>query len=546
MAVEYMGRPDGSTEALRNHLELGYDVKVDFSSLSHRVIVGRKGSGKSLSIRKFFQESQRDPSRFAIEISNKAPNLESMVRFSTTMQHRVRTNSWQAVWDYAILISAITYVMYDEEYTHIHSSNHKKDRLDNIEYVYGNCLLGLRSATQPYEVVNVLTNYFEDFDAFSKFLYSPVVTNFRSTATKILRNSPIICLYLDSLDDEMRRAPSVLTDITRALFYTVIKLARDIDTRPNLHVMITLRDVVFSTIMSSDHADRFLDTSYVLFLFWTPEASREFVSSKIQQTQARLNRMDSKWDASVQNLPRLLGFSKVHNDSKQCQEDVTSYFLRHTNFVPRNTIRFGNRVYAEVEKNNSITPEKYKRIVSDISREIANALITAASAYLVAASYDDDIGYLLEADVQLREFLSKGPVSERFVDEVVENMQTNLTDGFVKPIKSFVGHIGKDVFSRVELLDAIQEFTRANKDYNSMAQNFNLNRLENILWIQGLIGYRSSNGGGDVFYYFSDVNEQTDLPMSHESYVFFPGLNDVCNLHITPGRPVGPLMEATK
>lgn len=308
MAVEYMGRPDGSTEALRNHLELGYDVKVDFSSLAHRVIVGRKGSGKSLSIRKFFQESQRDPSRFAVEISNKAPNLESMVRFSTTMQHRVRTNSWQAVWDYALLVSAITYIMYDDEYVRMHSGNHKKENLESIEYTYGNCLLGLRSATQAYEVVNVLTNYFEDFEEFSKFLYSPIVTNFRSTCARILRNSPTICIYLDSLDDEMRRAPSVLTDITRALFYTVIKLARDVDARPNLHVMITLRDVVFRTIMSSDHADRFLDTSYVLFLFWTPRASKQFVFSKIEQTQSRLARTSSQWDSSVRDLPALLGF----------------------------------------------------------------------------------------------------------------------------------------------------------------------------------------------------------------------------------------------
>ncbi|MBJ6373119.1 hypothetical protein [Sedimentitalea arenosa] len=206
---------------------------------------------------------------------------------------------------------------------------------------------------------------------------------------------------------------------------------------------------------------------------------------------------------------------------KECDEDVTSYFLRHTNFVPRNTIRFGNRIYSDIEKSRGITSDKYKKVVSDISREIANALITVASAYLVAASYDDDIGYLLEVDEQLREFLSKGPVSDRFVDEVVENMQTNLTDGFVKPLKNFIGHIGKDVFSKSELSGAIQEFTRENKDYNSMAQNFNLNRLENILWIQGLIGYRPENGGGDVSYYFSDVNEQTDLPMNHDTYVFF-------------------------
>lgn len=538
--LEYMGRPDGSTEALKNHLDLGYDTRVDFSSLSHKVIVGRKGSGKSLSIRKFFQHSQRDPSRFAIDITNKPPNLESIVRFSSTMQHRVRTNSWQSIWDFAILVSAVTYILYDEDYQKKFGRNHQKVQLETVEYQYGNCLLGLRAPTQVYEVVNVLVNYFENYEAFARFLFSPIVSNFRSTCTRTLKNAGQICIYLDSLDDEMRRAPAVLTDITRALFYTVIKSARDTDAVPNLHVMITLRDVVFSTIMSSDHADRFLDTGYVLFLFWSPRKSTNFLTEKIKQTQSNLHKNSNKWDTKISSLPELLGFDDVENLGKKVREDVTTYFLRHTNFVPRNTVRFGNRIYSIVDKRGSITEAEFKKSVSDISREISNTLLTAASAYLVAASYDDDIGYLLELDESFREFLAKGPVSERMIDEVVGNMQTNLTDGFIKPIKSFINHIGKDVFSREELIVALDEFTRDNHDYNSMAQNFNLNKLENILWIQGLIGVRQKDGAGDTFYYFSDTNEQTDLPMNSQTFVFFPGLNDVCELEIQEGPPVGP------
>ncbi len=400
--------------------------------------------------------------------------------------------------------------------------------------------MGLRTPTQVYEVVNVLINYFKNYEEFAKFLFSPIVSNFRSTCRITLRNSAQICIYLDSLDDEMRRAPAILTDITRALFYTVIKGARDTDNVPNLHVMITLRDVVFSTIMSSDHADRFLDTSYVLFLFWSPQKSSGFLSEKIKQTQRNLSSSNAKWAPGVADLPALLGFEKVYNEGKETEEDVTSYFLRHTNFVPRNTVRFGNRLYSVLDKNGSIEVVQFKRIVADISREIANTLLTAASAYLVAASYDDDVGYLIELDESFREYLSKGPVSDRMVEEVIDGMHTNLTDGFIKPIKSFINHIGKDVFSKTELTAAVEEFTRDNHDYNSMAQNFNLNKLENILWIQGLIGVRQKNNSGDSFYYFSDTNEQTDLPMNSETFVFFPGLNDVCNLEIQKGSPVGP------
>jgi len=121
-------------------------------------------------------------------------------------------------------------------------------------------------------------------------------------------------------------------------------------------------------------------------------------------------------------------------------------------------------------------------------------------------------------------------------------MQSNLTDGLKEPIKNFIKFIGCDVFCKENLTNAIREFTKENKDYNTMVQNFNLNRLENILWIQGLISLRSGGGDGDKFYYFSDTHEQQSLELDCDQYVFFPGLNEVCNLSISDGRPVGPEM----
>lgn len=541
--MEYMGKPDGSTESLKNFIALAHETEIDFSSLQHRVIVGRKGSGKSLCIRKFYQESQRDNSRFAIEITNRAPNLEGVINFSATMENRVRTNTWQSIWEYAILITAITHILYDRDYESKFRSNIDKKYLESIEYEFSNCLLGLRTPTQVYDVINVIVHYFEDSTKFANFIYTPIVLNFRSTCSRILRSSAPICIYLDSLDDELRRAPSALTDITRALFYTVVKSARDTDAIPNIHTMITMRDVVFSTIMTSDHADRFLDTNYVIFLFWSPKKSHKFIDAKITQTQKRLNEKSSKWLKSTRDLNKLLGFDQITNEEKDCKENTAEYFLRHTNFVPRNTIRFGNRIYREIDSNGSIDPKKYQEIVNNISKEIAEALITATSAYLVAASYDDDVSYLVELDESMRDYLSKGPISDRTVREVMSNMQSSLTDGFIPPIKSFISYIGKDVFTKEMLQSALNEFTKENKDYNTMVQNYNFNKLENILWIQGLIGIRDRGGANDTFYYFSDTNEQTSLPTNAETYVFFPGLNDVCRLEIEPGRPVGPKMD---
>jgi len=480
-----------------------------------------------------------------VEISNRAPNLDGMVHFSVTMPHRMRTNSWQSVWEYSILLCAITHVLYDENYgSKFISAEKRTEYKDEIEYEYGNCLLGLRNATSVYEIVNIIVRYFKTYQEYADFLYSPPNVNFRSICNRILRSSANICIYLDSLDDEMRRAPSIMTDITRALFYTVIKGARDTGPNATLHTLITMRDVVFSTIMSSDHSDRFLDTNYVLFLFWNPKKSRTFLNKKIVQTQQSLKISEpSRWTKAVDDLPSLLGFSEVRNEAKETNENVTDYFLRHTNFVPRNTVRFGNRAYGEIEQNGGIDEPRFMQIVSDISKEIADALLTAASAYLVASNYDDDISYLVDLEEDFREYLSKGAVSGRMVDDVIEALQSNLTDGFKEPLKKFVKFIGKDVFPRSDLQAAIDEFTAQHKDYNSMVQNFNLNRLENILWIQGLIGIRSNGSTGDKFYYFSDTHEQTVLPMDADEYVFFPGLNEVCKLDITKGRPVGPRIK---
>jgi dimeric dUTPase (all-alpha-NTP-PPase superfamily) len=541
--MTYLGEPDGTTADLRAYIPVGKKINFDFGNLATKVIVGRKGSGKSLCMRKFQENAERNPKLFVIGFRTQNPDLAGLIKFSTSIPHHLRTNTWQKIWKYSIILSAATIISHHSDEQRRYFQGVKKTDIDDILEEYHNCFLDLAEVTHPYDIVEVMMGRFDGYNDFLEFQRSPIVKNFENRITGLLRNSSTICFFLDALDEELRRSPSLLVDVTRALFYTTIQIARDAKLSGKLHVTIAVRDIIFSSIMTSEHADRYEDTSYIKSLPWDAALVEQFTQRKISIATKEMQESKSSWaGVRAESLQELLGFSTVANGPKGCDEDAVKYFIRHTNYVPRNVIRMGNRVFAHIDENGSIDVESYKKIVNDISRSIAEQLLKVSSAYLVAFSYDNEIKYLVELQEDFADYvLSKSIFKDEKMLSVMRSAAISLTDGFVEPIKEFVRAIGKDVFTRSELNEALSDFVKENYDYNQSSQNYSMNRLENILWTQGLLGVREEKGSEvvDLFYYFAGIGSLSTLPDNANQLVFFPGLADVCGLAIVPGRPVG-------
>lgn len=153
-----------------------------------------------------------------------------------------------------------------------------------------------------------------------------------------------------------------------------------------------------------------------------------------------------------------------------------------------------------------------------------------------------DIAHLLRTQDDFAAFCQHHTrIRPEMLEAYTKVAQNTITDGFVHPIINFIKHIGKDVFSPKELDEALAIVTTETVDYHNGIENHELNRLENILWSQGLIGVRNNVSGKDVdiFYYFSGIGGFGTIPAAVDKYVFFPGLVDLCHLRVEPGTPVG-------
>jgi len=214
----YIGVPDGMTERLENFLNIRNTTSFNFSSLEPSVIVGRKGSGKSFTMRKFAEAAHGKAERFVVARETIPPELDGMIKFTAEMPTASRTNTWQKIWDFAIHVSVVTFVLFDDNFSSRFIKD-KKQGLDHLFSDYSDCLMGLKTPCRVYSAVQAILRQFQDYESFLEFYRSSECTNFLNTVGKLSSELPTICIYLDALDEELRKAPSLIIDITRALFY---------------------------------------------------------------------------------------------------------------------------------------------------------------------------------------------------------------------------------------------------------------------------------------------------------------------------------------
>lgn len=541
MSKNFIGVPDGTTEDLSNYLEIEKVIQFDFSSLEPRVLVGRKGSGKSFTMRKFVNASFGEEGRFVLPFDNDPPDLDGMLKFSAKMPVSSRTNIWQKVWEYAIYTSLASHMLFNEQFKMRFSGERLSSALSYIEPLK-RPMLGLTTPTNVYTAVQAIISEFDDADEFSDFFRSTDRSNFTNTVDRALRDSPTVCVYLDALDEELRRAPSLIVDITKALFYVCFKFARAPGNRSKVHVMTTIRDIVYSTIIyASEHGDRYKDNPQVVELPWTPIATETFTQRKTKVGLRAHPQCKQKPDAPSP-LGQLLGFETVENEEKEFEEEVSRYMVRHTNCSPRTIVAMGNKIFQESEARGTMDVDLFRDIVNQYSKELAERVIKIASAYLVSCIYDDEIKLLVDTAADFREYVREANLlSPTAFEQFAGAPMQSLTDGFVRPIIGFIQSIGTDEFSSKELNDAISSFVGQNTDYREMNPQHVLGQIENVLWAQGLLGARYERKGEmrDEFFFFGRLNREAVLPKDPEMYVFCPGLVDACKLKPTRGVPVG-------
>lgn len=516
------GNPDGSKgsfqERISEFVELdaqkfpnGISATDDMRSI--RVVVGKKGSGKTLYLRRLQDSTRQDESVFSADLTDDIPGTDLVCKFCQRFETDKLDEAWEKAWRIAIFRSCISYLITKKYFTRDYST------LSLVEHLkpYAG-LLGLYNQNYPHYFVertiySELTDIiykFEDKKSFMKYCQNPAWDDIQKFLASTLKNCPPIFFYLDGMDEEFSRAPMEWLRCQKGLFNAVMRLARKHNSlSARLHVVIAIRDSVYLSILeTSESRERYRNTPEISILDWDYSAIKYFLSEKIRQ-------IPPGW-GSYTSISDFIGLDKISPSSRQGGEEcIDRYLIRHTRLLPRDIVQLGNQIADKRVSLQQNLPKDwldiFKRIVSENSRAFADEQILISANQL--ASHDAP------------PFSAKHGYSEWYTSTV------EYTNSRRKPIEDFIRYIGYESFNEEKLVEAGESI----KD--QIASNVNMGT---VLWQNGLIGVKRK--GTDPDFEFCNLTRGVgfSIPQGCVLYAFHPSLIDAINgirvnLNVAPG-----------
>lgn len=512
--VAPFGNPDGSRadieDVVQGFVTFGGSAQwgglatpgEDFTA---RIFVGRKGSGKTVYLRRLQAYAKEQPDVYADDIQQSLPTTENIIKFCQLHEAHVLTEKWMLLWNRAILRSVASHILNTERINN--NINPKRlETLLNYESIY-------RNFTTPVSIYSQVSEIIQRFDTraqLTKFLQDPSWPEFEYRISELIKDCPPICFYIDAVDEEFAHAPMYWHQCQKGLFYQTMRFLRDAKLGGRLHIVICIRDIVLSSIDRSEHRTRYRWEPHIRILKWDKEAIRYFLSEKVKM-------LDDKYfikKSLDKNLVSWLGTTKIHNEIRDCDEHIEDYLIRHTRLLPRDIVILGNSLCQLIDKNKDCYTESIEELLRDcVSNE---AKIFGDEQLVICANH-----------------LASDQIPKSSALNGYSNIYTGNKEylrGIAEDIKGIIKSIGKDRFTRSELEQAR---THASSIFENKSDLFS------ILWQNGLIGYNKNNNSKlyEKIKFRSEDSTDFSIPLDKEIYVFHSCLIDSVGIEAI-GLPV--------
>jgi hypothetical protein len=512
------GNPDGAKAEIEDILEgfvefgeniAGEGLATKNDDLRSRVIVGRKGSGKTVYLRRLQDSASKNDSIYSSKtmFGGDLMQTSEIIRFNNIFNKKTDSISelWTKIWRTAILRTLVSYLLKDNKLSNYLTEIEKNLLTFNYPELYPEFGTRLSVYSQVSEIINSYTSRNRVVDYLAHRKWAELEKNIED----ILQHCPPICFYIDGVDDHFAHAPTHWLICQKGLFYQTMKFLE----QPHfsrLHVIISLRDIVFSSVLRSEHVGRYKNEPHIKLLKWNKQAISYFLEKKIQTLD------DSFFIGDVNNgktLINLLGISHIENTSLGISEEIENYVLRHSMLLPRNIVDMGNKLCKAVQnykKNNHMTTieELVRNAVSESARDVGNEQLNICANQLLANSMP----------------LSAGSWG-------ISNLYTTsefMLDTFVEDLKGLLVAIKYNKFDQ-RVLNLLKK--AAKSKWNGQDHN-----LLTVLWQNGLLGFVDSKSKTRFF----SENELQDfkVPKGKITYVFHSCLIDTVGVTPVDNEPV--------
>ena len=511
------GDPDGARADLDRSVNefISIDEKNFSSGISIgeadrniRIVVGKKGSGKTIYLRRLQDSARREESVFASKIAKDIPSTNSVVEFCQIFSADRVTEAWQTAWRNAILNSV---------YTHLVAKSFFAQYVDqsDLKQKYTELFGESRKITverSPYsELKDIIRKHRSDRNFWQDAADSKW-DDLQTILGNCLKQCPPIFVYLDASDDEFAHAPMDWHRCQKGLFYAVIRMlgqAGAIASR--LHAVIAIRDIVFSSVLQSEHRTRYIGSPSIALLDWNRSAIKFFYEKKLV-----LAPPDVFFEPDTRSSASFLGIEKITNERRSIVEDATSYLLRHTRSIPRDIIQVCNAIAQEKVKvgekihDRDFWERRLRRVIS------SNAAKFAEEQIQVCAN-------------QLSSHEAPSRSARHQYSELYTSDQEYIASK-ASIVKDFIRAVGRERFSYEDL--QIAEMETANQVPSDVS-------IGTILWQHGLIGIRGREDGPYFSFYSLKENAGFMLSDSAAEYAFHsilldavPGLETVSSFPV--------------
>lgn len=513
------GQPDGTRVNI--NVDYGFIVFADSSEwgalasrpedLRARLLVGRKGSGKTIYLRRMAAYTSGRDDFYSTPIDNDPIDSELVIKFSSYFEDDTIVGRWRAVWRIAVLKSIASHIAFSDLLADKTGENRRKKIREVLTKTPGN---NVHTQLSIFRCLALLLSECTSRSQAKRLLDDSIWIELDAVLKTAVTELPPLCFYVDAIDEEFTTAPRHWLLCQLGLFDQVMRFLRDPTWGAKLHLVVCLRDLVLSQIMSGEHSTRYMEDEYIRPMLWNMDSAAFFLERKLVAVSRKLY-ISPTGDGN--RVERWLGISQIHNEKRGIKEPITQYLLRHTRLLPRDLITLGNALCTAIQQG------RLQR--EDNEREATLRHWVSRSAHGFGREQLAITARHISADQMPAEALDRG-----FSQHYLENRGINQLD-IEKQLVKLIKSIGKDRFSS-RVLKA--------RSKGSTAEFSGVNPFE-ALWLNGLLGCVTKNGSeSKVGFCTAHVGlKDFSVPETPE-YVFHPSLIDYTHIQSIGTQPVIP------
>lgn len=513
------GNPDGSREQLDQIVKTfvtfgnasawgGLSTPAD--DRSARILVGRKGSGKTLYLRRLHAHASTEPSLYADPIQQDRISTSKVIGFCQWFNRNDVDEKWTALWGRAILRSLISHLLCNRSLEG-DASNALRARLERD---FPRSVRDFRAPVSVYSQAASIIYECDTRTQVERYLNDPVWYEIESVVADSLKEFPPICFYLDAVDEEFEHAPLYWLHCQKGLFYQCMRLLRDAKLGSRLHIIICIRDIVLSSVYRSEHQTRYKGESHIRVLNWNKSSINYFLEQKILK-------LDQEFmaDPTGTNNPlkAWLGLESIRNLARGITERVDEYLLRHTRLLPRDIVVLGNMLCERISRahangNTYDLQDLIRQTVSDCALTFGNEQLEICANEFISSS------------------MPSHAVHQGYDDAYVANQ--DYAKGVVGQFSQMISDVGADRFTYGQIMSSHASSPMLFLDQSDPWS---------ILWRNRLVGYVERKGEEERHIFYSDDRiDQFHLPEHKDTYLFHPILIDAVGIASSRGNPVTP------